>query len=93
MVKFELKEYSDFVIVEMELGGAITPDELAQITLPPVPPQKGVILSGRAPIWLYVFLAHHFHPARWIAVYDPRIGAIVVESHHPTKRVGEVVQI
>lgn len=55
---------------------------------------KGVILSGRGPIWLYCFLTHYYHPTKFIATYDPREGgAVIVESHSPEYKVGEVLKI
>ena len=51
----------------------------------------GVVLTGRAPIWLYGWLVHECHFTRWVACYDPRLGAVVVESHTPEVRVGQVI--
>jgi CRISPR-associated protein Csx3 len=52
----------------------------------------GVILSGRGPLWLYARLIHHYHPARWIAIHDPRLGYIVVQSHCKERLEGEVLE-
>jgi len=43
--------------------------------------RKGVRINGRAPVWRFAFCVHRCHPAAWVAVMDPRHGAIVVESH------------
>lgn len=72
----------------------ITPDH----PLPPVPaiPRGSlVIVEGRAPIWRYAMAFHRLHgsPAAAIAVYDPRLGAVVVASHHPQYREGQVFDI
>jgi len=46
--------------------------------------KKGIVLFGRAPIWLYAYLTHLCHPFVYVAVYDPRIGGgVVVENHLP----------
>jgi CRISPR-associated protein Csx3 len=50
-----------------------------------------VVLSGRAPIWLYGWLVHECHFTRWVACYDPRLGAVVVSSHSPDVQVGEII--
>jgi len=72
----------DFVIYEIRIEEAILPDDIKRLELPMIPVGKGVILSGRAPIWLYGYLIHYFHPARFVATYDPRFGgAVVVASH------------
>jgi CRISPR-associated protein Csx3 len=35
----------------------------------------------------------HGSPAGAIAVFDPRLGAVVVASHHPSWREGQVIEI
>jgi CRISPR-associated protein Csx3 len=72
----------------------ITPDE----TLPPLPaiPRGAlVVIEGRAPIWRYGLAFHRLHgsPAGAIAVFDPRLGAVIVASHHPNWREGQVLDI
>jgi CRISPR-associated protein Csx3 len=73
-------------------GGVTTPEEVFGAELPKVPLDKGVILSGRGPIWLFARLIHHYHPTRWIAVHDPRIGYIVVQSHCKERHEGEILE-
>jgi CRISPR-associated protein Csx3 len=68
-----------------------TPEEAFNVELPEVPFDKGIILSGRGPIWLFARLIHHYHPTKWVAVHDPRIGYIVVQSHCPEKKEGQVI--
>jgi CRISPR-associated protein Csx3 len=81
-------------LIEFELqDGVIEPQEAFGTTLPEVPLNKGVILSGRGPIWFYARMVHHYHPARWIAVHDPRIGYIVVQSHTKERYDGEVLYV
>ena len=94
-VKFQTKEHEGFVLVEFELDSpVIKPEELREITPPAVPVGRGVVISGRGPIWLYGVLIHHFHPASWVAVFDPRLGGgVVVESHVPEVQVGDVVKV
>jgi CRISPR-associated protein Csx3 len=74
-------------------GGVTDPEEVFSTPLPDVPQNMGVILSGRGPIWLYARLIHHYHPARWIAIHDPRIGYIVVQSHTKERREGEILEV
>jgi len=53
-----------------------------------------VVLSGRGPIWLYCFLTHFYHPTKFIAVYDPRIGGgVIVETHTPGYSVGDTLEV
>jgi CRISPR-associated protein Csx3 len=66
--------------------------EAAGLTVPPVLPGQGVVLSGKLPLWLYTALALTYVPyARWMAVYQPQCGdeAIVVSSGDPQLPVGE----
>ncbi|SMP05169.1 CRISPR-associated protein Csx3 [Desulfurobacterium pacificum] len=95
MIRFSKKEIlnGEAVLVEFEIeDGVTTPKEAFSVELPPVPYGKGVILSGRGPIWFYGRLIHHFHPAKWVAVFDPRIGAVVVQSHTKEIREGDVIE-
>ena len=69
----------------------ITPD----CPLPPMPKlQAGelLIIEGRAPIWRYAMALHAAHgsAAGAIAVFDPKLGYVVVVSHSPKYREGEV---
>lgn len=68
----------------LEGNGTIEPADLSQLRLQEVDYSKGVIISGRGPMWLYAYLVHAYHPAAWVAVFDPRIGAVVVQNHIPT---------
>lgn len=84
-----------FQVIEIELtrpDRLVFPEDLAQLRLPGgIDPRLGVVLSGRAPIWLYGWLVHECHFTRWVACYDPRLGAVVVSSHTPEVRVGQVI--
>ena len=80
-------------LITFEIDGGVTePAEVFSTPLPDVPQNMGVILSGRGPIWLYARLIHHYHPARWIAIHDPRIGYIVVQSHVKERHEGEILE-
>ncbi|WP_295673594.1 CRISPR-associated ring nuclease Crn3/Csx3 [uncultured Mucilaginibacter sp.] len=98
-IKFTIRNLPpDVVFLTFELNGIMEPTELALINPPDVVTiglsGKGVILSGRGPIWLYGYLIHFYHPAKFVATHDPRFnGAIVVESHTPDIQIGDVVEI
>ena len=92
-MKFRVIEREEYTVVHLELEKVLTTESLRKLKPPKVNLAKGVVLSGRGPIWLYCFLVHHYHPAAWIATYDPRLGAVIVQTHHPKYRVGETVQI
>jgi len=82
-------------VVHFELAQPIQPTQLSSITPPQLAdPTRGVVLSGRGPIWLYAYLLHYYHPSVFVAVFDPRLaGAVVVASHHPDAKVGGIVKL
>jgi len=93
-IKFRVMEAEDYTIVHFELESSITPSILQEVEPPKVDGTKGVILSGRGPIWLYCYLSHYYHPTRFIATFDPRFGgAVIIESHSQDYKVGEVVKV
>jgi CRISPR-associated protein Csx3 len=63
--------------------------------MPEIPRGSIVVLEGRAPIWRYAMALHRLHgsPAAAVAVYDPRLGAVIVASHHPDYREGQVLDV
>jgi CRISPR-associated protein Csx3 len=65
--------------------GTLLPEELPAVInqIGDIDGTKGVIVGGRGPVWLYGALLHHLHVTRWSATFDPRLGAVVVASHHP----------
>lgn len=61
------------------------------------PEERGdsiIVTSGRLPVWLYSAITHHLHPFSVVATFEPRLlKGVVVASHHPMLRVGELVDI
>lgn len=85
---------AEIVFYSLGVDRPITPDEPLP-PLPEIPRGAVVVLEGRAPIWRYAMALHRLHgsPAATIAVYDPRIGAVVVASHSPAYREGDVLDV
>lgn len=90
------------MIIEVILksnGGNMVPADcrvlsasVAELVVPAA--MGGVILSGRAPVWAFAAMTHAAHPAAWVATFDPRLGgAVVVASHTPTVKVGDIVPL
>jgi CRISPR-associated protein Csx3 len=72
----------------------IAPADLSNLALPPgIDTTGGVVISGRAPIWLYSYLVQELHPTAWVACYDPRLGAIVVSTHSRLASIGQVLPV
>lgn len=63
--------------------------------LPAIPRGALVVVEGRGPIWRYAMALHRLHgsPAAAVAVYDPRLGAVVVASHSPQFTEGQVIDM
>lgn len=82
------------VFYSIGVAGPITPAEPLP-PLPLIPRGAVVIVEGRAPIWRYALALHRLHasPAAAVAVYDPRLGAVVVASHHPDFVEGSVLDV
>ena len=98
MIVFKAIQQEQFTMLSFSLSENAEPKDLSTLT-PPDPitnnfAHKGVILSGRGPVWLYCFLTHYYHPTKFVATYDPRLeGAVVVESHGSQYKVGDVIPI
>lgn len=93
MITFKTNRKDTCTVVEFEIEDNVcTPDVLTTLKPPEVDATKGVILSGRGPVWLYGCLLHHYHPTAWVATFDPRIGGgVVVASHTKDIQTGEVI--
>jgi len=92
-MNFTKKEFEQFTLLEWE-EGLLSPSSLRDINIPQVDLSKGVVLSGRAPIWFYGALISKLRPALWVATYDPRLGAAVVVSTHSTEvRLGSEITV
>ncbi len=85
---------NDLVFYSIGVNQPITPAEPLP-PLPEIPRGVMVVIEGRAPVWRYGMAFHRLHgsPAGAIAVFDPRLGAVVVASHHPNWREGQVIDI
>jgi CRISPR-associated Csx3 family protein len=97
-VKFTIEDKEKYVSINIELIHELTHSILKNIKPPDLVKEnlanKGVVLNGRAPIWLYGFLIHFYHPTKFVAVYDPRInGAVIVQSHSPEYSVGTLIEL
>lgn len=75
--------------------GIIEPDDLKGLKLPEgIQASLGIVLEGKAPIWLYGYLVHECHATAWVGCFDPRLeGAVVVETHTRAVAVGSVLKL
>ena len=84
----------EIVFYSIGVDCPVTPDEPLP-PLPKIPRRALVVIEGRAPIWHYGLAFHQLHgsPAAAIAVYDPRLRAVVVASHTPGLAEAQVVDV
>lgn len=85
-----------FTVVEVKLlVESLAPSDLYDLIgedfLGLVDPTKGVIFNGKMPMWLAACLTHEFHAVSWLAMNDPRLGAVVIASHNPNVKVADIV--
>jgi CRISPR-associated protein Csx3 len=93
MITFNVIETENYSLIQFNIEGVLSPSILKEVVPPKINNKKGVIISGRGPIWLYAWMVHQYHPSSWIAVYDPRIGAVVTPTHSPAHQVGDIIEI
>lgn len=94
-VQIKSSEYLDLVLFEFSIqGGVCSPEDLKSLDFPPIPRGKGVVISGRGPVWLFGALVHHFHPTPFVATFDPnQNGGVIVQSHSKNWAVGDVIPV
>lgn len=82
------------VYYSIGVDSPISPEE-ALPEVPEIPRGSIVVVEGRAPIWRYGMAFHRLHgsPAAAIAVYDPRLGAVIIATHNPAIREGQIFNI
>lgn len=66
-------------------------DAIQGCAIPPVAPERGVILDGKLPYWLWTGLACAYQTAPWVAVYQPQLGDVVVMTRQAEFQVGSVL--
>lgn len=72
-----------FQILDLFIDGNGIGDyrDLPTLRLPPdIDWSEGVILNGKAPLWLHTWMMARCEKAAWLAVMDPRHGGIVVRA-------------
>ncbi|MGB9928064.1 MAG: CRISPR-associated ring nuclease Crn3/Csx3 [Methanosarcina sp.] len=64
-LNFNIEEKEEYTFISFKIPDILTPEDLSSLFPPSVNGAKGVILSGRGPIWLYCFLTHFYHPTKF----------------------------
>lgn len=84
----------DHIRLEVFLEGSYLDYTEAQgAAVPAIPPNRGVVLSGKLPLWLWTGLALAYRSAPWVATYQPQQHdqAVVVFSPRRDVRPGDLV--
>jgi CRISPR-associated protein Csx3 len=98
-VDFTVRAEADYTVLHFDIGNSVmAPDDLRDIDLPGElmgRRDRGLIISGRGPVWLYGHLLHCAHAFAWVGTYDPRLNAAVVVANHISSgpQVGSVVPV
>lgn len=74
-------ETESFTLLAFTLPGPVlAASALAGIVCPQVKSDRGVVLSGRGPLWLFVAMTRVYQRQAppWIGTYDPRMQSAVV---------------
>lgn len=80
LLKIHTQTTSDFFYIELSPAKSfIDYRELPQLTVPLVPAEDGVVISGALPHWLTTTLVRSYKPhCRWVAVFQPQLEDPVV---------------
>ena len=84
-----------FLLITLTRGDhLIQPEDLIGVELPSgIDTSAGVVISGRAPIWLYAYLSDKLYFTAWVACYEAPLGAVVVATRCDVVDIGEVIDI
>ncbi len=76
-------------------SGIVVPGDLKDVKFPEnIDFLKGLIIEGKAPIWLYGYLVHQCcHCTPWLGCYDPRLGVVIVATRSPNVNIGDVLSV
>ena len=96
-IAFQTEKREDFTVLHSSLR---TPNldysQLSGLNVPEVSSARGIIISGRLPLWLSSSLALSYQQSSvpWLAGYYPQLeGAIVLASSISEHRVGDLIPI
>lgn len=88
----------EYQVVEIESSKKsylpeVIPEIIALVDELKVDTTKGVVISHRGAVWVHGALSHHLHICKWVAHFDPRVGAVITQSHTPNYVVGQVITL
>ncbi len=84
----------EHTVLDMSLQGQLLGyDDAEKLPIPAPPPDKGLILNGRLPLWLLTAVVRHLAPmVLWTAVYQPKLeAAVIIHSHTATHPISHTI--
>ena len=91
---YESLKYQWLTIAISSSDKLVVPKDLISLKLPEfINTDIGIIVTGRAPIWLYSYLMRTLPDIVWIASYDPRFGAVVVSTQSQEVHTGQILPL
>jgi CRISPR-associated protein Csx3 len=92
-LSWRLSTGEDYAVLEVTaLAGAheIAYERIGECSFPALPPERGLICSGKLPNWLWAGLARCYQHLPWLAFYQlQERGAIVIASRDEQHRIGD----
>lgn len=75
VLSWSVEEREDYTFVEFSIPGDIFDEtNLDKIILPAVPSTKGLVISGRGPVYIHAALTRSYcHKVRWTATFSPQM--------------------
>lgn len=96
-ITVHLREYRDAFILTTRINTDYLDHlQIEQLTFPPVPVDRGVIIDGKIPHWLLTALVRLYNKAgvAWIACHQPTLkGAVVIASGTEAHDLGELIPL
>ncbi|GAB4281974.1 MAG: CRISPR-associated protein Csx3 [Candidatus Promineifilaceae bacterium] len=89
-----LISHPGYTELNMNLQGQLLDyDDAHALPIPAPPPDKGLILNGRLPLWLPTAIVRQLAPmVLWTAVYQPQLNAaVIIHSHTATHPVSHTI--
>jgi CRISPR-associated protein Csx3 len=96
-VSVQLRPHEDITVLSVHIANDhFDYAQAEQLLFPPLPPEQGLILNGKMPLWLTTALVRLYlrMDIPWIACHQPQLkGAVVVASHIANRSPGDLIPL
>ena len=92
-IPVRVTENDEHVHLDFHVNKYLDYMETIKLPIPSLDNKRGLVLSGRLPLWMYSGLALAYRSAPWLAVYQPKLQnrAVVVHSRVPHHQSGDLI--